>query len=172
MISSNIKGHKICTITKKNIEKENYINDLQKIDNNVKEEIINVLENKGYIYGLEKMNSLKAVYIFDNIRDNKKKVVVFNKLLYVEDAKDKMNEFEKIIIEELKELVNWGECSKVIWNDIEIEPNNMNTFSFPTFSMCILLGLLYGIIFDNLGIGLLFGVSIGSCFGAVVKRKK
>lgn len=172
MIKGNIEGYKVCNVTNKSIEKENYINDLQKIDSNIKEKIINVLENKGHIYGLEKMNSLKAVYIFDNIKDNNKKVVVFNKLLYVEDAKDKMNEFEKIIIEELKELVNWGECSKVIWNDIEIEPNNANAFSFPTFSMCISLGLLYGIIFDNLAIGLLFGVSIGSCFGAVVKRKK
>lgn len=172
MISGKIKGYKICNITKKSIEKENYINDLQKLDFNVKEEIIKVLENKGYIYGLEENNSVKAVYLFEVTKDNNKKVMAFNKSLYTEDVKDKIDEFEKVIIEELKELVNWGECSKVIWNDIEIEPNNVSEFSITTFSTCISLGLLYEIVFNNLAMGLLFGVVIGSCFGAVVKRKK
>lgn len=162
MISGKIKGYKICNITKKSIEKENYINDLKKLDSNIKEEIVKVLENKGYVYGLEEKNLLKAVYLFDSTKDNEKKVMAFNKSLYTEDVKDKIDEFEKIIIEELKELVNWGECSKVIWNDIEIEPNNVSSFSITTLSTCISLGLLYGIVFNNLAMGLLFGVAIWS----------
>ncbi len=172
MILGNIKGYRVCNITKKSMEKENYINELQEIDSNIKEDIINVLENKGYIYGLEANNLVKAVYLFDCTKNDNKKIIVFNKSLYTEDTKNKIDEFEKIIIEELKELVNWGECSKIIWNDIEIEPNNTNGFSIPTFSICTSIGLLYGIVFNNLAIGLLFGVAIGSCFGAVVKRKK
>ena len=172
MIIGNINGYKVCNINKKSIEKENYINDLQKIDFNIKEEISNVLENNGYVYGLEEKKLLKAVYLFESKKEHNKKIIVFNKFLYMEEAEDKKLEFEKIIIEELKELVNWGEFSKVLWNDIEIEPNNKNESYFLTFSMCISLGLLYGIIFNNLAIGLLFGVAIGSCFKAVVKRKK
>ena len=59
-----------------------------------------------------------------------------------------------------------------MWNDIEIEPNTVNGFSGFTFSMWLSLGVLYGIIFDNLVLGLLFGVGIGLCFGTTVKKKK
>lgn len=172
MMIGNIKGYDICNITTRSIKKEELLSEIKTEDSEIKEEIITVLKNKGYICGLKKKGILKAIYLFEHIQEHNKKILKYNKSLYVEDTKDKKEQFEKIIIEELKEKVNWGEFSKVIWNDMEIEPNESQGFSGLTFSICISLGVIYGIVFDNLAIGLLFGVAIGSCFGAVVKKKK
>lgn len=165
------KGYNICNVTKRMMKKDSF-KELEKIETNIKKEIIKVLENKGYVYGLKEKNILKAVYLFENTKTENKNILNFKTSLYTDDVKDKMEQFEKIIIEELKEKVNWGTCSKVIWNDIEIEPKNEGGFSGLSFSMCLLLGVLYGIIFDNLALGLSLGVAIGLCFGATVKKKK
>lgn len=172
MIVGSIKGYNIFNVTKKIIEKENSMNELEEIETNIKEEIIKTLENKGYVYGLKEKDIVKAVYLFENTKNENKNILDFKTSLYTDDVKDKIEQFEKIILEELKEIVNWGKCSKVIWNDIEIEPNTVNGFSGLTFSMCLSLGVLYGIIFDNFALGLSMGVAIGLCFGATVKKKK
>ena len=167
-----IKGYDICNVTKRKIEKEEFLSEIQIKDSKIKEKIINVLENKGCVYGLKKKGIFKAIYIFDNKKVDNKKVLKFNKSLYVEEARDKKEQFEKAIIEELKEKVTMEEVSKVDWGDIEIEPNKIAGFSGLTFSVCISLGIIYGMLFDNLALGISFGVAIGLCFGAVVKSKK
>ena len=165
-------GYNICNVTNKTMKKEDSIKELEKIETNIKAEIINILENKGYVYGLMDKDTLKAVYLFENTKSENKNILVFKTSLCTDDVKDKIEQFEKIVLEELKEIVNFGICSKVIWNDIEIEPNTINGFSGFNFSICIFLGILYGIIFDNIAVGLPLGVAIGLCFGAVVKKKK
>lgn len=136
MIISIIKGYNICNVTKRIMEKDSF-KELEKIETNIKKEIIKVLENKGYVYGLKEKNILKAVYLFENTKIENKNILIFKTSLYTDDVKDKMEQFEKIIIEELKAKVNWGTCLKVIWNDIEIEPKTEAGFSGLSFSMCL-----------------------------------
>lgn len=168
------KGYNICNVTKKIIEKESSMKELEEIETNIKEEIVKVLENKGYVYGLKEKDILKAVYLFENTKSENKNILVFKAFLYTDDVKDKIEQFEKILLEKLKGIVIWEKCSKVIWNDIEVEPNTINAFPGFTlsFSTCIALGVLYGIIFDDLTFGIGVGITIAVCFGAVVNLKK
>lgn len=129
------------------------------------------LNNNGYVIELKKKKVLKVVYIFK--KDTQHKILQYSESLATKDIETKtIEDFEKAIIEELKEKVTMEEILKVDWKDIEIVPNESSSFSGLTFSTCLSLGLLYGIIFDNLSMGLLFGCAIGLCFGAVVKKKK
>ena len=112
MIVGSIKGYNICNVTKKIIEKENSMNELEQVETNIKDEIIKNLENKGYVYGLKEKDIVKAVYLFENTKNENKNILVFKTSLYTNDVKDKMEQFEKIILEELKEMVNWGNAQR------------------------------------------------------------
>lgn len=165
-----IKGYDICNITNKKLDKEEFLSELIKLDSNLKNKILKVLNDNGYVIGLKKKKVLKVVYIFK--MDIQQKILKYSESLATKDIEIKTIEnFEKAIIEELKEKVTLEEVSKVDWKDIEIVPNESSSFSSLTFSTCLSLGLLFGIIFDNLSMGLLFGCAIGLCFGAVVKKK-
>ena len=97
MIISIIKGYNICNVTKRIMEKDSF-KELEKIETNIKKEIIKVLENKGYVYGLKEKNILKGVYLFENTKIENKNILIFKTSLYTDDVKDKMEQFEKIII--------------------------------------------------------------------------
>lgn len=173
MIIGDVKGYGICNVTKKKIEKEDFLSELQKVDSNIKAEILEVLESQGYVYGLKKKKVLKAVYLFDNKQEENKKVLVFNKSICSEEIKDIIKEFENVLITELKGKVVIEEFSKVIWNDIEILPRNIRNgkFSMLAFSLCFFLGFLFGIGTDNLLIGLSLSLLFGLCFGEKVDKK-
>lgn len=83
------------------------------------------------------------------------------------DEKTK-NEFEKIITEELKEKLVFEELEKVDLNDIEIKPKKKFGFSFLIFAICIALGL----IFDNVGMGILWGLILSITSGIAIAQKK
>lgn len=166
-----VKRYNICNISKKKLANEELFVDLLKIDSEIKSKISEILDNNGYIIGLKKKKILKSIYIFSYDKDNK--VLKFSNSIQVKDiTKESIEEFEKAILEELKEKVLLDEISKVEWNDNIIEPRQFSKFSGSAFAICISLGLMYGIIFDNLGLGLSFGITFGLCFGVVVKKKK
>lgn len=165
-----VKGYNVCNITKKKIENEELFIDLIKIDSEMKDKVLEILDNNGYIIGLKKKKVLKSIYFFSYDKDNK--VLKFSNSIQTKDiAKESIEEFEKAILEELKEKVLLEEISKVEWNDNIIEPRQFSNFSGSALAIGISLGVTYGIIFDNIGLGLLFGIAFGLCFGVVVKKK-
>ena len=166
-----VKGYNICNISKKKLANEELFMELVEIDSEVKDKVLEILDNNGYIIGLKKGKILKSIYMFSYDKDNK--ILKFSNSIQAKDiAKESIEEFEKAILEELKEKVLLEEISKVEWNDNIIEPRQFSKFSGSAFAICISLGLMYGIIFDNMGLGLLFGIAFGLCFGVVVKKKK
>ena len=171
MMIGYIKGYEICNITKRKIEKGKIIlSEIKKIDNNITEKINSVLNNKGCIFGLKEKNNLKAIYLFENVKEDGKKILKFEKCVYTKDVESKKEEFEKAITEELKEKVTFEDYTKVYWDDIEITPKEIGNISTGA-SSGLIMGLIYGIIFNNLALGLLVGISIGLCFGVAVKKK-
>lgn len=70
-----IKGYDFCVVTQKRLEKEGFLNELLSENANIKDEIEKVLDNNGYVIGLEKEKILKLVYLFEL----KGKVLTFKK---------------------------------------------------------------------------------------------
>lgn len=64
MIIGSIKGYDVCNVTPKKLEKEGLLNELKTIESDIKETILDVIKNKGIVYGLKKKKILNAVYIF------------------------------------------------------------------------------------------------------------
>ena len=160
-----IKGYDFCVVTKKQIEKEDFLSDLIIENPNIKEQIINILDNNGYIIGLEKNKILKVAYLFEL---NEKVLTFKNKIIAKEIDENTQEKFEKIITEELKEQVCFGDVEKIDWNDIEIESKNSVEFSLSIFAICVALG----IIFKNIGMGLLWGAILSISIGKAIVKKK
>ena len=160
-----IKGYDFCVVTKKKLEKEEFLSELLNEKSNIKDEIENILDNNGYVIGLKKKNILKLVYFFEL----KGKVLTFKKKILTKEIDEKTkNEFEKIITEELKEKLVFEELEKIDWNDIEIKPKKKAGFSFTVFAICIVLGF----IFDNIAMGILWGFIFGLTSGTAIVQKK
>ena len=165
-----IKGYDVCNVTNRKLEKKDFLCELEQKDSKIKNKILECIATNGFVVGLRKKNNLKVVYIFN--LEAETKVLKFSEMLKTDEVEEKsIEDFEKAIIEELKEGLIFEKYKKVDWNDIEIVPNEGKGFSSLTFSTCIALGLLYGVAFHNIGLGLLFGMAIGLCFGAIVKKK-
>lgn len=165
MVVGYIKGYDFCVITKKRLEKEEFLSELLNEKTDIKEEIMSALDNNGYVIGLEKKKVLKVAYLFEL---NGKVLTFKNKVLAKEIDEKIQQEFEKIITEELKEKLTFEELEKIDWNDIEIVPKKKEGFSFLVFFSCVALG----IVFDNIGMGILWGFILGITTRVAIVKKK
>lgn len=160
-----IKDYDFCVVTKKMLEKDEFLADISSCNSNIKHDIEKVLDNNGYVVGLEKKNILKLVYLFE-LKEN---VLVFKKKILTDEiTEETKNKFENIVTEELKEKLIFDELEKIDWNDIEIKHDKKAGFSFVVFAICFVIGL----IFDNVGFGILFGFILGLTSGTVIVQKK
>lgn len=165
-----VKGYDICVVTVGKLNKDGFLDSIISKESGFKEKLLDILKNKGYIIGLKKKKVLKVLYIFE--MNKEEKTLSFSESLKVDDVEPKtIEEFEKVILEELKEKLFFDELTKIDWNDIEINPKKFFGFSESAFSLCLSLGVMYGILFDHLAVGIVFGICIGLCFGVVVKKK-
>jgi len=165
MIMVDFSGYDLCNVTKKKLEKEGFLSELLNEDANIEKEIINILDNNGCVLGVEKDKMLKGVYLFEL----NGKVLTFKNKIYTKETNDKIqSKFEKMIIEELKEKLTFEELEKIDWDEIEIVPKKKEGFSFLVFFICVALG----IVFDNIGMGILWGFVFGITTRVAIVKKK
>lgn len=163
-----INGYNICNITKRVLDKEEYLSELLKIDSELKNKILENLNKEGYVIGLKRKDILKAVYIFEP--DTSKKILKFSESLSIKDIDNKIIEdFEKVIIKKLRGKVAMKEISKVDWNDIKILPNETSEIFTSAFTTCSSLGLLYAILLGNIYLIIIFFVAMGLSYEATIK---
>lgn len=176
MVLGNIKDYKVCNLTPRKLEKEGFLNELELTKSDIKNDILNAIKNKGIVYGLKKKNILKAVYIFEIIKEDDKKILKLKDDTHIEDIDDEiMDKFENLISQDLSELVTEGEFQKIIFKDMEILPNERDKgFAGSTYALCLSLGVMFGIIFNQLVWGLLIGNLLGITLGSarMIKKKK
>lgn len=176
MILGNIKDYKVCNLTPKKLEKDGFLNELELTKSDIKNYILDALKNKEIVYGLKRKNILKAVYIFNVIKKDDKKILKLKDDIHIADIDNKIiEEFENLISQDLSELVTEGEFQKIIFKDMEILPNERDKgFAGSTYALCLSLGVMFGIIFNQLVWGLLIGNLLGITLGSarMIKRKK
>lgn len=169
-----IKGYSVCSISKGTLKKEDFFDEIKNKDLNVKEKIQNILSNHGIIYGLKKDKKLKAVYLFESITEDKKRILKFTeKILLEEINKEIQEEFEKDITEELSEFVSLEEYSKIVWDENVIVPKmvKVGKYNLPLGSLMFVVGVIFGILTDDLAMGMCIGICLG-CGSAVIMKKK
>ncbi len=169
-----IMGYKIREITSDNFEGEQFLKELEEIDENIKEKLISAISEDDFIIGLVKDNILKCVYIFK--KQKEKLVLIFTEMICVKeisDAHELLKKFESKIIEQFKGLLTLGKIEKVEWNDMYIVIANKGKNLFIPFSVCIVIGIVLGLIYDDLLFGVILGALLGSGLAgtAVVKKK-
>jgi len=169
-----IKEYSVCTVSKSNLKKEEFFDEILSIDTTIKEKIQNVLSNHGLIYGLKKDKKLKAIYMFESYVEDKKRILKFTeKILLNEINKEVQEEFEKLIKDELSEFVSLEDYSKIEWGDNVIVPKmvKVGKYNIPLGSLMFFVGIIFGIVTNDLTMGICIGICLG-CGSAVIMKRK
>ena len=73
----------------------------------------------------------------------------------------------------MSELVTEGEFQKIVFKDMEILPNERDKgFAGSTYALWLSIGVMFGIIYDQLVWGLLIGNLLGVILGSARMIKK
>lgn len=174
MMIGKIKGYSIFDISKGTLKKEDFFDEIKNKDSKIKEKIEKILQNKGLAVGLKKDKKLKAVYLFEAVEEDNKKILRFTEKIILEEITNEIQEkFEKDLITEFTELVSLEDYAKVEWDDNTIVPKTVKVgkYNIPLGSLMFLLGTIFGILIDDLTMGICIGLCLGCGSAIIVKRK-
>ncbi len=139
-----IRGYDFIEITNKDIQKGEFLSELETINPEIKNKILNILENDGKIYGLKRNGRLKTAYLFKNITENDEKILDFEESFNTEDVEHKLKACEEAIEMSLQEEVNKKRFKKAKWNNKEIIFNKNTNWFEELFSLFSYLGIAFG----------------------------
>lgn len=167
------KGFHLCDIGKKKINKEEFVEEIKAKDAKIAEEVINVLSNKGEVCGFKKDKKLKAIYLFEREKEEKKVILKLSKKIMVDEISEEMEkELDDVLLTNFIEVVALEEISKVVFEDKEIVPKTVKVgkFNIAIGSLSLAIGTIIGVLFlgDDWYIGVMLGISIGAMFGAII----
>lgn len=153
MVLVYIRGYDFIEITNKDIQKKEFLSELEIINPEIKNKILSILENDGKIYGLKRNGKLKTAYLFKNITENDEKILVFEESFHTKDVEHKLKACEEAIEIALQDEVNKKRFKKAKWNAREIIFNKTTNWVEELFSLFsyfgITFGLTVGIIYAN-----------------------
>ena len=144
MVLVYIRGYDFIEITNKDIQKKEFLSELETINPEIKNKILNILENDGKIYGLKRNGRLKTAYLFKNITENDEKILAFEESFNTEDVEHKLKACEEAIEMSLQEEVNKKRFKKAKWNNKEIIFNKNTNWFEELFSLFSYLGIAFG----------------------------
>lgn len=132
-------------LKEKDTKNTSLFTDLFKKDQDLKNNINEVLTHNGFLYGIEKDNKLKSIYLFETIKHSEHKMLRLIKEVHLDEVTDEIKkEFIEIISNDLKKKLNFKEYKKVSLKDIDIIPHRV---------VITKLNIIIGIILLMIGIG-------------------
>lgn len=173
MMIGKIKGYSIFDISKGTLKKEDFFDEIKNKDSKIKEKIEKILQNKGLAWGLKKDKKLKAVYLFEAVEEDNKKILRFTEKIILEEITNEIQEkFEKDLITEFTELVSLEDYAKVEWDGNTIIPKTVKVgkYNIPLGSLMFLICIIFGILMDDLVLGICVGSVLGCSFAVIVKK--
>ncbi len=173
-------------------------------DTDISCQVFAAIEQKGRVYGIYQNKDLIGLYIFEWLEDffveyNSKEVetdqnsdihnlmndlqkvfevgkaayrLIFNHLL--EPAISSKNKIEELIQKDIKEQMEWGQVSGIVWDDMLIYRNTLdkktrNGSSGAGYAMGFVLGMVMGwLLFDSILLGLCFAPVYAGLFGGII----
>lgn len=171
-----IKGFHICNIRKNKINDSEFVEDIKTKDSKITQEVMDVIENKGKVYGVKKDQKLKAIFLFERVENEKKKTLKLSKKIFVDEINKEMEQqIENKLLERMAQDVALEEVSKVIFEDKEIVPEEVKIgkTSIALSSFIFILSIIIGMVFfyDHWYICMGAGIAIGAICGAVIKKR-
>jgi len=173
LIYGSIKKNRIYQLTKNKIEKYNFT-ELETKESSIKNDIEEVLNNGGIVYALGKKKILKCVYLFKVTNGEEGKTLVFDKYVTLDEVKEYTKRFEEDITTLLgEEITRKKQIKKVIWEDKEIETNNITIgrYEIPVTSLWIITGAILWHVTGDV-FWFLIGMSLGFSTGYAVKKSE
>lgn len=176
------KNYKLISIGKQKAKKDELFEEIEKIDNNIKEEVRNIVKSGtlGEVLAVVKDKKIKGIYLFKIENNENKTILKHIKTVYTDEiSKDVRDNFDKNILELLKESVAIQEYDKIIVGKkiIQIDHKTSKQQYFMAMLGGFLIGSVLGwLIFDNILVGLLWGVLFAPIFSGldveIVNKKK
>lgn len=202
MIFGKIKGYNIVCFSKKKAEKGNFGTAIHSViqEKELQEEILAALASGGQVYALYKEKEMMACYIWVkdlvNVAEyaefeekgeeltsieekmqgtgekQQRMALVLKKEYMVAAAEEAREQFEKVILEEVKESMVYQDIKHIAWKDTllvqeKIKIGNLEIAGGIGFG--IALGMMFGIVLDNIGIGILLGLTFGYMFATTFR---
>lgn len=172
-----IKDIEFKKLTKRKIEKSNFADALDGMISaaDLKEQMLEAYcdsKNTGRVYTFYKKKKMVACYIICNVplvdEGNKEKRVYELRYHYIMDAyKHLQEEMEKCVLAELKELALLYDIENITFENKLYEKRKvkLGKTSVSVFLFAIAIGIGYGVILDNLPLGISIGILFGLTFG-------
>lgn len=175
----------IYELNEKLLNKSGIMDDFEKVDYgienfDIKTLILRTIDNGGVVYGVKERKVLKAVFIFELELEKKRKRkkpirrLVFKNAYFTEDLSRAVPGFAAVIEENLMEKLASKEFSKVYWNGKEIVGKQYVFLDDSIFYLmiCILLGIIAGVLLNSIILFLIVGVVLGIFIGSVIRIVK
>lgn len=173
-------------------------------DMDISRQVFKSLEQKGRGYGIYQNKDLIGLYIFEwledffveynskevetdqnsdvaNFMDELQKVFKAGKAAYrlifhhlLEAAVSSQDKIDELIQKDIKEQMEWGQVSGIVWDDMLIYRNTLdkktrNGSSAAGYAMGFVLGMVMGwLLFDSVLLGLCFAPVYAGLFGGII----
>ena len=190
-----MKGYDIKTISKKKLDKDGFgvgLSEAVAIEQ-LKAEILEVLENEGFVYGLYKKKEMVACYMFERhegeapkqenvdasiMKDKKHKndVITLTKEYALSGHDRAVIWFDDAVLENLKERITfYGDAARIEFRDqvLTEKTYNVGGFNIGGAMLGFMIGfLLFGVAMDNYVLGICLGLAFASSYGIMFSSKK
>ncbi|MBR1599752.1 MAG: hypothetical protein IJ661_12690 [Lachnospiraceae bacterium] len=190
-----MKGYDIKTISKKKLDKEGFGEGLSEAVaiEQLKAEILEVLENEGFVYGLYKKKEMVACYMIERhegeapeqenvdapiMKDKKHKndVLTLTKEYILPGHDRAVLWFDDAVLDSLKERITfYGDAARIEFRDqvLTEKTYNVGGFNIGGAMLGFVIGfLLFGVAMDNYALGICLGLAFASSYGIMFSSKK
>lgn len=193
MIFGAIKGYNIVAMSRRKAKQGNFGITMNSViqEKDLQEEILVALADGGQVYALYKKKEMVACYIWvkepvniaeytdteekeESVKiDEENHLAFVLKKAYMADLSEEVREqFEKAVLEEVKESTVYQDVKYIAWRDKLLIPRKIKLGKWEIvggIGMGIALGMLFGIAMDNLGLGMALGVAFGYMFATTFR---
>lgn len=175
-MNGTMKGHTFCEVSKKKAKK-------LFTDEAVLERVMTALNNEGKVFATREKQDMVCYYIFDRVETDRDEIMeaYYEQNEKLADRKDKNEKhyayklveeyfrpdkehlreaFEKALLANLKEYLDWGLAKKVIWHEDEyvLEKDKKQLFNPAGIGIGLMYGVVYGNSLENKALALPFAV--------------
>lgn len=167
-----IDGYDIIAIGKIKAKKDEFFEEIEKYDSNVKEKTRKIVnESSGRVFGITKKGKIKGIYLFIvETKDNNKNLKHIKTVYTDEVAMDVREKYDNHILNIAKDYVSMQEYDKVILEDkvVQIDPKKTKKERTMAWLGGFVVGFSLGwVIFDEIYWGIMYGIIFAPVFGGL-----
>lgn len=164
-----IDGYDIISIGKRKIKKDELFEEIEKCDSKIREKIQKSIDkSSGKNFAIIKKGKIKGVYLFEIERKEDEKILNLIESVYTDEvATETREKYDAFLLDIAKEHVSMNEYTKVTLGNKVVQVNPKTNRNLAIVSGFIIGFALGWIIFDNIVLGILYGLIFSPVFGGL-----